>query len=98
MRSALVFLGEVFIITIISFFGCLPLILNRDIESLFILFQFFNFLAAAVPPPLPIFFNIAYSFALSRLKLKDISGTEPQKIVDGAYLKTMCFDKTGTLT
>ena len=62
------------------------------------MFQFFNFLTSALPPPLPIFFHVAYSFSLSRLKLKEISGTEPQKTLDGAYLKTMCFDKTGTLT
>jgi magnesium-transporting ATPase (P-type) len=89
---------EVTIISVISFFACLPLILNLDIEPLFIVFEFFHFLASAAPPPLPIFFHVAYSFSLTRLKFKEISGTEPQKTVDGAYLKIMCFDKTGTLT
>lgn len=30
--------------------------------------------------------------------MKEISGTEPQQTVNGAYVKTLCFDKTGTLT
>lgn len=62
------------------------------------MFKIFDFLGSAAPPPLPIFFNVAYSFALTRLSMKDISGTEPQQTVNGAYTKILCFDKTGTLT
>lgn len=61
-------------------------------------FKFLDFLTSSVPPPLPIFFNLAYSFTLFRLGYKGIIGTEPQKTVDGAQIRTFCFDKTGTLT
>jgi magnesium-transporting ATPase (P-type) len=72
-------------------------LLQRDIEKLFIFFKFIDFLASSVPPPLPIYFNLAYSFSLFRLAYRGIIGTEPQKTMDGAQIKTFCFDKTRTL-
>lgn len=72
--------------------------LKDEIDKLFVFFKFIDFIASAAPPPLPIFFNLAYSFSLLRLGYLGITGTEPQKTVDGAQIKTFCFDKTGTLT
>lgn len=97
-RSVIFFVLEVVVVSIIGFFACLPFLLSLDIEPTFIAFKFFDFLASAAPPPLPIFINVAYSFSLARLRVNSIFGTEPQQTVNGAYVKTLCFDKTGTLT
>lgn len=98
LRTTLIFVLEVVIVSLITFFVTLYLQLDREIEKLFVFFKFIDFLASSAPPPLPIFFNLAYSFSLFRLGICGIIGTEPQKTVDGAQVKTFCFDKTGTLT
>lgn len=98
LRSTLIFVVEVVIVSMITFFATLYLQLVRDIDKLFVFFKFIDFLASSAPPPLPILFNLAYSFSLYRLGSKGISGTEPQKTVEGSRLKIFCFDKTGTLT
>lgn len=72
--------------------------LDKDIERIFIFFKFIDFMASASPPALPILFNLSYSLSLFRLGYRGIRGTNPQKTVDGAQIKTFCFDKTGTLT
>ena len=98
LRSNLFFVFEVVVVSIIIFFGSLTILLNRDISPLFKFFKFIDFLVSSAPPPLPIFFNLAYSISLIRLKAKNISGSEPYKTVEGAQVKTFFFDKTGTLT
>ena len=70
----MIFVLEVSIVSVIIFFGTISLLLSLDIDTAFILFKLFDFLASGAPPPLPIFFNIAYSFALLRLRWKDIAG------------------------
>ena len=98
IMSNLFFVFEVVIVSLIVFFATLFILLREDIDPVFKFFKFVDFLASSAPPPLPIFFNLAYSISLIRLKAKDISGSEPQKTVDGAQVKTFFFDKTGTLT
>jgi cation-transporting ATPase 13A2 len=80
------------------FIVTLPVMMNITIPKVFIGYRFLDFLAWSFPPTFPIYFNLAYSFSLVRLRRKGIVGTEPEKTVDAAKLKTMCFDKTGTLT
>ena len=96
--SNLFFVFEVILVSLIVFFATLFILLREDIDPIFKFFKFVDFLASSAPPPLPIFFNLAYSISLIRLKSKNISGSEPQKTVDGAQVKTFFFDKTGTLT
>lgn len=98
IRTTLIFVLEVVIVSVITFFATLFLLLRLNIDKIFIFFKFLDFLTSSAPPPLPIFFNLAYSLSLFRLGYKGITGTEPQKTVDGAQVKTFCFDKTGTLT
>lgn len=52
----------------------------------------------AVPPALPATLSIGTSFALSRLKRKQIFCISPQRVNVGGKIDIMCFDKTGTLT
>ena len=96
--KAMQFLGECFVIAIIIYFATLPFTLSRDIADIFVGFRFIDFFGWAFPPTFPIYFNLAYSFSLGRLRTKNILGTEPEKTLEPAKLHTMCFDKTGTLT
>lgn len=97
-RKALLFLLEAFIIASIIYFATLPLFLRRDIDKIIVGFRFIDFLGWSFPPTFPIYFNLAYTFAIARLSRNGISGTDPEKTVEGADIKIMCFDKTGTLT
>jgi magnesium-transporting ATPase (P-type) len=63
-----------------------------------VFFRFLDFITYSFPAALPIFFNLSYSFCLVRLRRDGIYGTECEKTIEGARIKTICFDKTGTLT
>ena len=92
------FLFETFIVGELIFAGTVNMMIKNGIITSFIIFRFLDILAWSFPPGFPIYFNISYSFSLVRLKWKNIFGTEPEKVVEGADVKTFCFDKTGTLT
>ena len=49
--------------------------LSKDIIPLIIGFRFIDFFGWAFPPTFPIYFNLAYSFSLGRLRMKSIFGT-----------------------
>jgi len=48
-----------------------------NVISLFIGYRFLDVLGWAFPPAFPIYFNLAFSYSLIRLKLVKIYGTEP---------------------
>ena len=75
MRSTLLFVCEVVLVGLVVFFSTLFILLRIDIEPVFVFFKFIDFLASSAPPPLPIYFNLAYSLALVRLKRRSINGT-----------------------
>ena len=97
-RTAIYFLMETLLVGILIYLVTLPILLNANISTDFRVYRFFGFIGFSCPPTFPIYFNLAYSFALIRLKTKNILGTEPQKTIQAALLSTLCFDKTGTLT
>ncbi|AEO56383.1 hypothetical protein MYCTH_2301237 [Thermothelomyces thermophilus ATCC 42464] len=57
-----------------------------------------DLITIVVPPALPATLTIGTSFALGRLKKKQIFCISPQRVNVGGKLDLMCFDKTGTLT
>jgi P-type E1-E2 ATPase len=67
-------------------------------STVWLVISFFDILSSYVPSPLPIYFNLNYSFSLARLRCKGIVGTQVEKTVVGSNTKIMCFDKTGTIT
>lgn len=75
IRTTLIFVLEVLIVSLIAFFSTLFIILNRDIERIYVFFKLIDFLASSAPPALPILFNLAYSLSLFRLGYKGINGT-----------------------
>lgn len=74
------------------------MMVKNNIIPTFVVYRFLDVLAWSFPPSFPIFFNVANSVSLVRLKWKNIFGTEPEKATEAANIKTFCFDKTGTLT
>ena len=97
-KSIIIFISEVIIVGYIVLFSVLFLYLRVEWNRIFIFLKFVDFLVACSVPPLPIAFNLIFSFTLVRLKHKNVSGTDPRKCVDGADVKNFFFDKTGTLT
>jgi magnesium-transporting ATPase (P-type) len=75
IRTTLIFVMEVVVVSVITFFATLFLMLRLQVDPIFIFFKFIDFLSSSAPPPLPIFFNFAYSLSLFRLGYKDIIGT-----------------------
>ncbi|KAI9831005.1 MAG: hypothetical protein M1826_004122 [Phylliscum demangeonii] len=63
-----------------------------------ILLRALDLVTIVVPPALPATLSIGTSFALARLKKKQIFCISPQRVNMGGKLDVICFDKTGTLT
>lgn len=63
-----------FVIGVILYLATLYLMVGNVIE-LFIGFRFMDVLAWTIPPAYPIYFNMAFTFSLIRLKYANIFGT-----------------------
>jgi len=57
-----------------------------------------DLITITVPPSLPAAMSIGTSFALSRLKKRQIFCISPPKVNMAGKINVFCFDKTGTLT
>lgn len=57
-----------------------------------------DIITIVVPPALPATLTIGTTFAISRLKKKQIFCIAPTRVNIGGKLDVACFDKTGTLT
>lgn len=61
-------------------------------------FYFADGILAGLVPPMPTMIGASMLFALVRLKMKNILGTDPQKMLAAGRISIVCFDKTGTIT
>lgn len=59
------------------YFSTLPIRLGVDINRFIISLRLIDYIVAAVPPAVPIYFTIAYSWSLYRLKKNNIICTIP---------------------
>ena len=64
----------------------------------FILIRALDLITIVVPPALPATLTIGTSFALSRLRKREIFCISPNRVNVAGTIDVMCFDKTGTLT
>jgi cation-transporting P-type ATPase 13A2 len=64
----------------------------------FIIVRALDLITIIVPPALPATLTIGTSFALSRLRKRDIFCISPNRVNVAGTVDIMCFDKTGTLT
>jgi magnesium-transporting ATPase (P-type) len=72
--KGLIFLVFNLLIGVILYFSTLYLMLGNVLE-LYVGFRFLDVIAWCMPPSFPVFFNLAYTFSLVRLKYKNIFGT-----------------------
>lgn len=61
----------------IIYFATIAYTKNKNISDLIVGFRFIDFLGWSFPPTFPIYFNVAYSFAIVRLKSSGILCIEP---------------------
>mgnify|MGYP000850319561 CR=1 FL=1 len=64
------FLLESFIIGMALYCATLPIRLNANIDKAIVVLRILDYLVSSVPPAFPIYFTIAYSWSLYRLKKK----------------------------
>ena len=64
----------------------------------FIIIRALDLITIIVPPALPATLTIGTSFALSRLRKRQIFCISPNRVNVAGTVDVMCFDKTGTLT
>lgn len=69
---ALYFLIEAFIVALIIYLATITYMKSKIASNLIVGFRFVDFLGWAFPPTFPIYFNVAYSFAIVRLKRSGI--------------------------
>lgn len=74
-RNAIFFFLESLAVGIVVYLVTLPILLAANITPEFRIYRFFDFIGFSFPPAFPIYFNVAYSFALYRLRKRDIYGT-----------------------
>lgn len=89
------------VMAIIALFGFVASLINfvrLNIEWHLIIVRALDLITIVVPPALPATLSIGTSFALARLKEKQIFCISPQRVNVAGKLDMMCFDKTGTLT
>lgn len=61
-----------------SLYGAtLPIRLSANIDQAIVVLRVLDYLISAVPPAFPIYFTVAYSWSLYRLKKNDILSTMP---------------------
>ena len=82
----------------IGFIASLVNFIRLELAWHLIIVRALDLITIVVPPALPATLTIGTSFALSRLKKKQIFCISPQRVNVGGKLDIICFDKTGTLT
>ena len=97
-KYAFLFLLEIFVYCLVVYLAMIPSMIEGQISSGLMVLRFFDMVSWAIPPALPICFNLCYSLSMYRLRQQGIYGTEPFKTIVSGKVKIMCFDKTGTLT
>ena len=91
------FILVIAVLTIIGFFIVLPQLLET-MNAQQIIFKFLDLVTIAIPPSLPAAMNVGISFALDRLKKKNIFCISPPRVIVGGRVNMVCLDKTGTIT
>jgi cation-transporting ATPase 13A2 len=72
-----IFLLESFVIGMTLYGATLPIRLSVNIDKGIVALRALDYLISSVPPAFPVYFTIAYSWSLYRLKKKGIFSTMP---------------------
>ncbi|KAH6626366.1 hypothetical protein B0J18DRAFT_424656 [Chaetomium sp. MPI-SDFR-AT-0129] len=97
-RDSFRYISVMACVALVGFTASLVNFIRLDLEWHLIVIRALDLITIVVPPALPATLTIGTSFALRRLKAKQIFCISPQRVNVGGKLDLMCFDKTGTLT
>ncbi|KAF4983077.1 hypothetical protein FZEAL_1424 [Fusarium zealandicum] len=97
-RDSFRYISVMAIVAAIGFLASLVNFIRLGLAWHLIVVRALDLITIVVPPALPATLTIGTSFALSRLKKKQIFCISPQRVNVGGKIDLMCFDKTGTLT
>ncbi|KAJ2629056.1 hypothetical protein H4R22_003548 [Coemansia sp. RSA 1290] len=92
------FIGVLAVIAVIGFLASIGNFLRLGLTAHIITVRALDLITVVVPPALPATMSIGVSFALSRLRKRQIYCISPTRINICGKINVMCFDKTGTLT
>ncbi|KAJ1731564.1 hypothetical protein LPJ61_002475 [Coemansia biformis] len=92
------FIGVLAAIAVVGFLASIGNFLRLGLTTHIIVVRALDLITVVVPPALPATMSIGVSFALSRLRKRQIYCTSPTRINVCGKVNVMCFDKTGTLT
>jgi len=97
-RDSFRYISVMAVIAMIGFVASFINFVHLGLAWHLIVVRALDLITIVVPPALPATLTIGTSFALSRLKKKQIFCISPQRVNVGGKLDVVCFDKTGTLT
>lgn len=97
-RDSFRYISVMAVIAMIGFVASFINFVHLGLAWHLIVVRALDLITIVVPPALPATLTIGTSFALSRLKQKQIFCISPQRVNVGGKLDVVCFDKTGTLT
>lgn len=97
-RDSFRYIGVMAIVAFLGFTATFFNFIRLGLEWHLIIIRAFDLITIVVPPALPATLAIGTTFAVGRLKKKQIFCISPQRVNVGGKLDIMCFDKTGTLT
>jgi cation-transporting ATPase 13A3/4/5 len=97
-RDSFRYISVMACVALVGFTASLVNFIRLKLEWHLIIIRALDLITIVVPPALPATLTIGTTFALRRLKAKQIFCISPQRVNVGGKLDLMCFDKTGTLT
>lgn len=97
-RDSFRYISVMACVALLGFTASFVNFIRLKLEWHLIVIRALDLITIVVPPALPATLTIGTSFALGRLKSKQIFCISPQRVNVGGKLDLMCFDKTGTLT
>jgi len=97
-RDSFRYISVMACVALLGFTASFVNFIRLGLEWHLIVIRALDLITIVVPPALPATLTIGTSFALGRLKAKQIFCISPQRVNVGGKLDLMCFDKTGTLT
>ncbi|KAK3297543.1 uncharacterized protein B0H64DRAFT_339399 [Chaetomium fimeti] len=97
-RDSFRYISVMACVALVGFTASLVNFIRLGLEWHLIIVRALDLITIVVPPALPATLTIGTTFALRRLKAKQIFCISPQRVNVGGKLDLMCFDKTGTLT
>lgn len=97
-RDSFRFIGALALIASFGFIGSSINFLRMGIDWGTVMVRALDLITIVVPPALPATMSIGTSFAMSRLRKRNIFCISPSRVNIGGKVNLVCFDKTGTLT